>query len=274
MSRPSTTLDVRSAVRTMGLSLGVAVALWFLRRGSLATPPIDSWTRFHDWLGERSTAAAAIASLRATGALVALYVGIVSALAIVAEVTSFVRLGRVARAIVPRSMRPLVGVALGAGVATAAASLAVPRTNAPTHIATLALDPPSDATATMYLVSEPGSATTIAPAVTTVGTATEIPPELLVEPAPPPVPEPLPAPATTPPAAAPRSWTIERGEHLWAVARETLADSWQRPPTDAEVVPYWRDLIERNRSRLIDPSNPDYVLAGQVFELPEVPARR
>jgi hypothetical protein len=56
------------------------------------------------------------------------------------------------------------------------------------------------------------------------------------------------------------------------VAGETLADSWHRPPTEAEIVPYWRELIELNRGRLIDSANADYVLAGQTFVLPTVPA--
>ena len=79
----------------------------------------------------------------------------------------------------------------------------------------------------------------------------------------------LPDPA--PSVATPRTWTIAPGEHLWAVARETLADSWQRPPSDGEVARYWRELIETNRSRLIDSSNADYVLPGQTFVLPDVP---
>ena len=96
-----------------------------------------------------------------------------------------------------------------------------------------------------------------------------VPPELLVDPPPTAA---GPEPAAPAPIVAPRSWTIERGDHLWGVAFETLADSWRRPPTDMEVVPYWRALIERNRARLVDPSNADYVLPGQVFELPDVPA--
>ena len=43
-------------------------------------------------------------------------------------------------------------------------------------------------------------------------------------------------------------------------------------PTDAEVAPYWQQLSESNRSRLIDATNADYVLAGQTFLLPDVPA--
>lgn len=44
-------------------------------------------------------------------------------------------------------------------------------------------------------------------------------------------------------------------------------------PTDAEVVPYWRVLIEENRSLLGDRANPDLIFAGQVFSIPPVPPR-
>jgi len=39
-------------------------------------------------------------------------------------------------------------------------------------------------------------------------------------------------------------------------------------PTDAEVEPYWRRLIDLNRSRLVDPGNPDLIFPTQVFDLP------
>jgi hypothetical protein len=264
---------IRSAYGTLVLSLGVAVALWLLGNGALATPPIDSWTALRDWLADRSTTEAAIASLRAAGAVIALYLAIVSTLTIVAEATASAALARITRAVVPRSLHPLFYVAFGAGVATAAASLAVPRDDPPTQLATAMLHPPSDATATMFVVSATASHITTTTAAS-APTATPIPPELLPLPADESIVDehaPAPHPSTT---DAPHTWTIAPGDHLWAVAAETLADAWRRAPTDTEVVPYWRDLIERNRSRLVDPSNPDYVLAGQVFELPEVPAHQ
>ena len=260
------TFDMRSAVRTTCVALGVAAALWLLGRGALSTPPVDSWTEFQRWLGERSTAEAAIAALRATAGVASCYLGIVSALTIAANVLSFDQLEQLARSLVPRSLRPLIGLAVGAGVATAAVSMTVPRDATPTQIATVTLEAPTDATATMYFVTEPAT-TSI---VTTLAPATAPPATL-----PTPSTAPAPVPSTVspaPPVAAPQTWTIAPGEHLWAVASETLADSWHRAPTDAEVAPYWRELIETNRSRLIDPGNPDYVLAGQTFVLPDAPA--
>jgi hypothetical protein len=272
MTAATRPISLQSAVRTMTVALGISAGLWWLGNGALSTPPVDSWSGFRQWLAVRSTAEAALASLRSTAAAVALHIALATALTMVAQLTSVSFLERVARSIVPRSMRPLIGVALGAGMATAAASMAVPKTSAPTYLETLTLDPPTDATATMYAIAEP-SPTIVAAPIPAATAPSYPPPDLLPEPT-----VPAPASAATPLLAAtiatPGTWTIARGDHLWAVAHETLADSWQRPPTDAEVVPYWLELIERNRNRLVDPSNPDYVLAGQVFELPEVPARQ
>ena len=263
------TFDVRASLRTTIGPLVTAAALWLLGRGALSTPPVDSWTQFRQWLGHRSTAEAAIAALRATAVVAACYLGAVSGLTMVARAASFDHLERLARSLIPRSMRPLIGLAVGAGVATAAVSMTVPRDRAPTRVATVTLEAPTDATATMYLVTEPVPLTSIA---TTIVSPVFIPATL---PAPASTPTPAPAsPSVTVPAPAaadPRIWTIAPGEHLWAVARETLADSWHRAPTEAEVTPYWREVIETNRSRLIDSANPDYVLAGQTFVLPAIP---
>ena len=48
-------------------------------------------------------------------------------------------------------------------------------------------------------------------------------------------------------------------------------DRWPRrgaPPTDAEVVPYWRTLVERNRDRLADPDDPDLVTRARSSSCP------
>lgn len=85
------------------------------------------------------------------------------------------------------------------------------------------------------------------------------------------------ATASTPPSGAtatgpstpPIPEVVTRpGDHLWGIAEATLATHLQRPPSASEVAPYWRRLVEANRSRLVDPSNPDLIYAGQRFELP------
>lgn len=71
------------------------------------------------------------------------------------------------------------------------------------------------------------------------------------------------------PAAAdpgPETWIVEAGDHLWAIAAETVAD--RTGLTDEETVgAYWQRLIEANRHVVGD--DPDLIHPGQIIELPE-----
>ena len=66
--------------------------------------------------------------------------------------------------------------------------------------------------------------------------------------------------------------TIVAGDHLWAVAEQTLATQWGRAPEPDEIATYLHRLIEANRPVLAVPGEPDLVFPGQVFALPDVPA--
>jgi hypothetical protein len=79
--------------------------------------------------------------------------------------------------------------------------------------------------------------------------------------------------APVPGAPSEATWEVEVGDHFWSIAERTLAAEWGRQPSASEVDPYWRDLIQRNRSRLVDPANADLLLPGQVLVLPPVPLR-
>jgi hypothetical protein len=79
---------------------------------------------------------------------------------------------------------------------------------------------------------------------------------------------PAPAAADTAHATTPRSsWTVEAGDSFWSIAAETLAPAGGEP-NDRQVIAYWRRLVEANRSRLIDPGNPDLLVPGQRLVLP------
>lgn len=67
---------------------------------------------------------------------------------------------------------------------------------------------------------------------------------------------------------------VRSGESFWSIAEQMLASVWGRAPSDAEVVPYWRELIAMNRDRLVDPDDPDLIHPGQRFVLPAPPAPR
>jgi hypothetical protein len=71
---------------------------------------------------------------------------------------------------------------------------------------------------------------------------------------------------------AEQTWEVRPGEHFWSTAEQVLAQAWERPPTDAEVVPYWQALVQANRAALVDPGNPDLIVPGQVFTVPAPPA--
>jgi nucleoid-associated protein YgaU len=64
--------------------------------------------------------------------------------------------------------------------------------------------------------------------------------------------------------------TVRSGESLWRIASHRLETALQRSPTDAEIVPYWRAVIELNRDRLPDRDDPDLILPGQELLLPPV----
>jgi hypothetical protein len=85
------------------------------------------------------------------------------------------------------------------------------------------------------------------------------------------------APRSVPPvpvhAVTPSTWRVEPGESFWSMAAEILEGAWGRPPDDGEIGPYWRDLVDLNRSRLVN-GDPDLVLPGQVFEVPRPPLPR
>ena len=71
--------------------------------------------------------------------------------------------------------------------------------------------------------------------------------------------------------ADPEQWEVERGDHFWRIAEDTLTKSWGRPPTDAQIVPYWQQVIEANRDRLSPPGDPSLIYPGQEFALPSPP---
>jgi nucleoid-associated protein YgaU len=47
-----------------------------------------------------------------------------------------------------------------------------------------------------------------------------------------------------------------------------VADSLGRPGSEREVARYWVVLVEANRDRLVDPTNPDLIYPNQVLRLP------
>lgn len=72
-------------------------------------------------------------------------------------------------------------------------------------------------------------------------------------------------------APAAKEITVEEGDHFWAIAGQALSESWGRPPTDAELVPYWVEVVNANEGRLLPPGDPNLIYPDQTFVLPTLP---
>lgn len=66
-------------------------------------------------------------------------------------------------------------------------------------------------------------------------------------------------------------WHVQPGDHFWGIAEHTLMQAWGRPPTDSEIVGYWRQLIDANTDRLLPPGDPDLIYPDQRFVTPPPP---
>lgn len=60
---------------------------------------------------------------------------------------------------------------------------------------------------------------------------------------------------------------VVAGDHLWKLAAERMEEVLGRPPTRAEVAPYWVEVVEANRDRLRS-GDPDLIFPGEEIVLP------
>jgi hypothetical protein len=240
-SRPSRDRSgVGAALGTMVLCAVALAALWFLRPAIPSlTSPTDSGTAVRIAVGLlwSVTSLIAFAGLLLHGAIAVALWRDSAALAAAVE-----------RVAPPRLRRSLAAVA-AAGVTLSSISA----------VAVRATDAPRASVGQVFAIDSSPS-TTPGPSTMSVTTT----PAADIEPGPP-------AEVEAPPVAPSPEWVVERGDHLWHIAESTLTTAWGRPPTDAETAPYWRSVIETNRSRLVDHDNPDLITIGQRFALPPAP---
>jgi nucleoid-associated protein YgaU len=227
-----------------------AVGLVLLGRGELAAPPLSSLTspeRLRNWFDARPPAVAVFALLRLAALGLAGYLVALAGLTFVARLTSSPSMLRATDAAIPPGARRVTAALLGVGLVGAAAGPL--------------LDGRTGRTETLVMVDRlvPGQPVEVLvpldgddpDAADGSATLRRLAPD---------------KPGSQP--AAPQEWVVARGDHLWSIAEAHLGDVLGRPPTDAEITPYWRALIDHNRSRLSDPDLPDMIFPGQVFELP------
>lgn len=234
----------RAIAWLLGL-VAIGTLLRLAATGDLASPPLGALGDLTRWAGGREPVAAAIALVRLAAEASVWYVLAVSGLHALSSGLRVAGGRRLADALAVPAVRRLVHAGLGIGLAAASSvggrdqgSAAGTATMAPVADAPLATEPQIDdgaGTASMRpQVGDHGGVAQVAPAPTT--------------------------------------WTVAPGESLWSIAEELLGEVWQRPPSEAEIDPVWRQLVERNRARLVDPADPDLIHAGQVLDVPPLPS--
>lgn len=78
----------------------------------------------------------------------------------------------------------------------------------------------------------------------------------------------VPANASGPTEIPAADVVVEPGDNLWDLAEDHLEAAIDRQADDGEITPYWLDVIEENRPRLPNPSNPSLIHPGQTVHLP------
>ncbi len=248
-----------------GLLAAIAV-LTATGTGSLALPAmnIEAWNA---WLQETSGLYVFFSLLRLIALVGAWYLLVTTVLSTVSQWLASASLQAVSDVVTAPPVQRMTKRAVSLSIAGAIAL--------PSSAAMLALPSPAAAAA-----ASSAAASTDAPMLRNVtspssSVATPTPPAPKADgPRPVPAPGPMPAPSQAAPGApaAPKVWTVKPGQNMWAAAELVLTSEWGFKPTDAEIAPYWKQLMERNRDALAKANNPNIIYPDQAFELPPVPA--
>lgn len=255
----------------LGWLVALAGAIWLLTalgRGPLAVPSILETPEWRAWLASKDGPTIFFAVLRLFTLAIAWYLSGTIAVGTVAHLVRSARLLAIANLMALPTVRRTLQAAFGAGLAAASltagsssvASVPPPVATAvaPARLAPAAEQPPQQPVPSI----PPLRARTDPRSRAAVDHAARAQPESLEEPGP--------ATPTADVEPSRATWTVQPGDHLWSIAERTLARAWERQPSDDETTAYWQRLIARNRPVLTDPGNPDLILPGQVFELPEI----
>ena len=241
-----------------------AVALRWTGRGLLAAPPLTEPHRWAAWLDRRDPIVAAFSLLRLVAVAALWYLVVVTAIGVAARLIGAASVVRLADRFTVAPVRRVLAGSISLGMAASGlVAVAAPALRAPVAAHQAAPPPTTGPTTTGPTTTGP---TTTGP--TTTGPTTTGPPSTvtmhLLGPSEP-VPS-LPVPQASP--ATVERWAVNPGECFWSIAESVLSERWGRAPSDAEIVPYWRRLIEANRLELADRTDPDLIFPGQVFVVP------
>ena len=236
----------RSAAGLAGCSVLLVVAVAGLHAvgGEFAPPPVRHPGAIGAWVAERQPAQVSFALLR----LVALAMGwYLLAVTVAGTASRLLRLAMLVKALdvvtmpaVRRALSGAVGLSMVTTVVAGPAGVAAAgEAGAPPPVEVMRRLPDAEADA---------------------DAAAEAPPVIMRR---------LPDTGGAPPAPpTPPTWTVAPGDSFWSVAERLVAQASPRAPSDAEIAPYWRRLVEHNRSRLRDPANADLLFPGQVLVVP------
>lgn len=242
-----------AAVASLATFGGAMAALHQLGHGILAGPPLGSIAALVGWATDRDPAVVAMVLLRLLSLAVGYHVLVTTLMVVIGRVVHAPRLVTLADAMTLPMFRGTAGRLAGLAISTAAVVGGTLPTGgtAPAAVATPAAPAPGDAVMGPLLIERvalpPGNTPSAGSTTATIRAVTQ---------------------AAVPTAApAPSLHRVKPGDHLWGIAEEAVRAALGRTPSDAEVDPFWRQVILANPD-LVDP---DLIFPGQVVVVPPVP---
>ena len=217
----------------------VIVWLWQLGHGSLAAPSL-SIDGLRVWIDRRDTITLTFATVRLEALALAAYVLALSVVSGIVRVCALPRATHVVDRFTLPVLRGLLGGAAALGVMAAPVHVAEPKPPAAAPPVTSGASAPVDAWATLHLLPTAGETSAIPEVATTDHND--------------------------------NTWVVQPGESFWSIAADHLADIRGGTATDREIDTLWRQLIDANRDRLVNPEDVDLLLVDQVLVLPAVDA--
>jgi hypothetical protein len=245
-------------VAWVGMLVALVGAMLALGGGPLVAPDLRRPSTWTAWAQERTAPDAVMAVVRLVVLGLALYLLVVTLLAVALRLGDAGRSLSVVDVVTLPFVRSVVQAGLGVGLvgATVAGVTAQPGVSrAPTS---------ADAAIVALEGSAPPPAIVEEPSTTSTTSTTT-----LERARPGSAPETEARPVDLLGSAPSPTWTVAPGDHLWSIAERSVATSVGRAPTDDEVAPYWRALVAANHHVLADPDNPDLLFTGQVLSLPK-----